>query len=466
MNKKYHGFSFTTKQGNEYYYDDLDGTVLPTISLKREPKIKSNPNIGSSELLIHKSASFSNKISNFLKLYSHQQLILIVTEQCNLRCRYCAFSGNYTNNRIHHDSTMTWQVAVKALKQFHESYIQIKTRDPSLLAKISFYGGEPLLNFELIRNLHPLVKDLFHENVLVNLTTNSTILKKQEVDFFVDNDFHLLFSLNGDRDEHDRLRVFSNGLGSFDAVWHNIQEIRNRYPDYFRNNCGIVTTTDTGTNLFRLRQFYEKNASFLPQSILFITVTQSFTNWYSKYSREDYIRYRESFQELKEEYLLQLSKGKTPSHFFDKFFGTGYYSLLIRQQNNQFINSLIPFTRTCVPGMKIAVSPDGLYHCCERINNLFPIGNIDIGLDISLIENIIQKYTEQISSDCQHCQVTRLCPVCFASVGGPGQFQKDPPKVCSQILEDFKQRFRELWSLFEDGVPESVFSPREVLREW
>ena len=71
-------------------------------------------------------------------------LILQVTQQCNLRCKYCAYSGNYYN-RSHTSERMDFETAQKAIDFY------LARSDKADQLAVSFYGGEPLLEFELIK---------------------------------------------------------------------------------------------------------------------------------------------------------------------------------------------------------------------------------------------------------------------------------------------------------------------------
>ena len=71
-------------------------------------------------------------------------LILQVTQQCNLRCKYCAYSGNYYN-RTHSSERMSFDTARKAI----DFYLDRSDKMDDL--SLSFYGGEPLLEFALIK---------------------------------------------------------------------------------------------------------------------------------------------------------------------------------------------------------------------------------------------------------------------------------------------------------------------------
>lgn len=466
MNTKYRGFTFNTKRGNEYIYNDSDGTVTPKINTKNPLCLQKNGMFEEECPITNESTDYIDKISDYLGTSGYKQLTLIVNEQCNMRCKYCSYSGNYQHNRQHTDKYMSWQTAEQAVKRFHDGFNSVKIRNPSQKPSISFYGGEPLLNIALIRRIHTLVKKLFHSPVHFNLTTNATLLTKTIIDYFVENDFHLAFSLNGNREEHDRLRVFPDGTGSFDIVWGNLQDIRQRYPDYYQTNCMLINVRDIGTDLNELRTFFNDNQLLLPKTYMFNQVIGTFSNWYSRYSTNEYSRYWQTYQKLKKEYCAQLKSPKTQSTFFTRFFGEQYYSLLIRSQHNKQTNSLLPFTKTCIPGMKIAVSPDGMFHCCEKINSYFPIGDIEEGINLNKIKEIFIKYMKQIFPDCYKCPITRLCTVCFAAVGADGEFRRDPPDKCIRSLDFLKLHFSELWSLLEDGIPESVFLERKDHPEW
>lgn len=76
--------------------------------------------------------------------YVCQHLMLQVTQQCNLRCEYCAYSGMY-DNRVHSNKRMDFALAKRAIDFF------IKHGRESKRLTSGFYGGEPLLEFPLIK---------------------------------------------------------------------------------------------------------------------------------------------------------------------------------------------------------------------------------------------------------------------------------------------------------------------------
>ena len=153
-------------------------------------------------------------------------MILQVTQQCNLRCSYCAYSGLYYN-RQHNSQRMSFETAKKAIDFF------IQRTAESHYLRLGFYGGEPLLEFDLIKKCVAYIKDKVEgRDVTFVTTTNGTLLTDEKIKFLAENNFHLMISLDGSKAEHDACRVFPNGQGSFDIIMKNLRRVRELYPDY------------------------------------------------------------------------------------------------------------------------------------------------------------------------------------------------------------------------------------------
>ena len=104
---------------------------------------------------------------------------------------------------------------------------------------IGFYGGEPLLEFNLIKDTVNYAKeqaakksiDKFYD-VKFRLTTNGYLLNKKEIDdFLLTNDIGIDVSLDGPKEEHDKFRVTANMEASWEVIWKNLDDIYNKYPD-------------------------------------------------------------------------------------------------------------------------------------------------------------------------------------------------------------------------------------------
>ena len=108
-------------------------------------------------------------------------LCINITEECNLRCEYCIFSGKYTKSRRHNSNNqIEWNYIEKGVNLFLEHSTDSNIR------KIGFYGGEPLLYFDIIRKTINYVRSKC-DNAIFTITTNATLLKDKILSFFVEN---------------------------------------------------------------------------------------------------------------------------------------------------------------------------------------------------------------------------------------------------------------------------------------
>ncbi len=144
-------------------------------------------------------------------------ITLQVTQNCNLHCSYCAYSGNY-ENRSHKALNMDIETAKKGI-----DYL-IEHSPDNEIVDIGFYGGEPLLTFNLIKECVAYAeKKAEGKNMMFNLTTNGTLIKPEMIDFFEKHNVSITISIDGPREIHDLNRKFAHsGTGSFDIMMKNL----------------------------------------------------------------------------------------------------------------------------------------------------------------------------------------------------------------------------------------------------
>ena len=163
-------------------------------------------------------------------------LILQVTQQCNLRCKYCAYSGNYYN-RSHTSNRMDFETAKKAIDFY------LKRSEKADQLALSFYGGEPLLEFELIKKcVSYILQRKGDKKILFTMTTNGTLMTEDVIEFLVKYEFNLMISLDGDKKSHDINRRFKTGKGSFDIILENLSRLKAYNEEYYSKvlfNCVI-----------------------------------------------------------------------------------------------------------------------------------------------------------------------------------------------------------------------------------
>jgi len=156
-----------------------------------------------------------------LSVMSTSQIELYLAEACNLRCRYCYVNDNDALN----NGLMPWEIARQAVDLlFHRA-------DQAEEVGITFFGGEPLLNKPVMRQVITYSQGLgvrHGKRVRYSLTTNATLLDDEVIGYIKKYNFGLMISLDGPREVHDRVRLFADGRGSFEAATRNIRRLMRR----------------------------------------------------------------------------------------------------------------------------------------------------------------------------------------------------------------------------------------------
>lgn len=161
-------------------------------------------------------------------------LILQITQNCNLRCEYCLYSGGY-KTRKHQNKRMNWITAKEAI-DFLKAHSNEKKK-----VYIAFYGGEPLLEFELIRKcVHYAQSIMPGKEIEYSMTTNGTLLNKEVIEYLVKNNFKITVSIDGPKEVHDRSRHFADtDKGSFDVILENLRYFREKHLKFYEKNVGF-----------------------------------------------------------------------------------------------------------------------------------------------------------------------------------------------------------------------------------
>lgn len=140
----------------------------------------------------------NNEFRNVLYERGIHSMVLQVTQNCNFRCEYCPYTSNTGNVRVHSDKNMSLEVALKAVDFLHEHSVDAKD------VVISFYGGEPLLQFKTIQMVMEYAKERFEGKSLgFSMTTNATLLTEEIMAYFNENKMALMISLDGTKDVKD-----------------------------------------------------------------------------------------------------------------------------------------------------------------------------------------------------------------------------------------------------------------------
>ena len=140
-------------------------------------------------------------------------LCLHISHDCNLSCRYCfAQEGEYHQQKR---ELMSYEVGKRALDFLVESSGNRHNLE------VDFFGGEPLMNFDVVRRLVEYgrsIEDKNDKKFRFTLTTNGVLLNDDILDYANKEMSNLVLSIDGRKEIHDRMRTFRGGQGSYDAI--------------------------------------------------------------------------------------------------------------------------------------------------------------------------------------------------------------------------------------------------------
>ncbi len=334
-----------------------------------------------------------------------QQLILNVTEQCNLRCKYCIYGGRYCNRRSHSSATMDFEIARQAIDQL--------LKRPQEELHISFYGGEPLLNLNLIQRVVSYTETVTSNKVFWNMTTNGNLLTKVVSDYLRKKGFLLMISLDGPREVHDRYRVDKTGQGSFDRILTNLAYIQAADPDYYNKSITFSVVSAPPYNLSAVAEFFASHSLVRDNFISFSYMDHAFENFeYTPTEQETAVQASDD-DELKAIYFAQIRDNKPQDSLLKGRYEndlTAFY-----QRPKVSLGEEIRFNGCCFPGARrLFVSTEGTLHVCERMDSSYPIGRVSSWIDPNLVDRLVQDYAD-FSADCFNCWACRLCTRCFAA---------------------------------------------------
>ena len=193
---------------------------------------------------------FETELLNDFYKHNLNTLTLQVTQNCNLRCKYCVYSGSYIN-RVHTNKRMNWNTAKKAI-----DFLQSHSECSSQVA-FGFYGGEPLLEFELIKKCVAYINQIFFgKRKTFVITTNATLLNEEKLRFFIENNFSIMISLDGPASVQDGNRVFAdNESGTFETIIEKLEMVERIAPDYLEK-ISFNAVIDLQHNFNEANDFY------------------------------------------------------------------------------------------------------------------------------------------------------------------------------------------------------------------
>ena len=376
-----------------------------------------------------------NTIRSSLKNLS--QIVFETTTNCNLRCEYCCYGEGYStfDSRREKSGHLTFEIG-KAILDYMATIFGCEQLSNSPLEPfaVSFYGGEPLMNFSVIKQIVEYAETLNFRNrkLCFTMTTNAMLLAKY-ADFLHKHKFKLLVSLDGDK-PRNKYRKTARGGNSFDLVMSNLKKVKCSYPEWFGTfNFNVVYTNVSDVK--HIVSWFRENLGKTPQFSPLHPPTlgsKDFDKIHSMLSKFDV---PEEFSNDKD-LIVQHPLYKRILEFSHSLFGN-----VKHKETDIVANDIHRYASgTCIPFSKrIFVSYNGELHPCEKIYRDFPLGEITkegkVLIDCNHIAKNFMEKVIGVKKVCQECYLQLCCTKCIFS------FDKGQ---CDSFTT--KQRFSELLS--------------------
>lgn len=314
-------------------------------------------------------------------------LCLHIAHTCNLNCSYCfASQGKYHGDR----ALMTFEVG----KQAFDFLIANSGTRKNL--EVDFFGGEPLMNFEVVKQLVAYARSIEKEkgkNFRFTLTTNGVLLDDDVTDFLNREMNNVVLSLDGRKEVHDRFRKDYAGNGSYDRIVPNFQRFVEKRggKGYYVRGTYTHENTDFTNDILHMADLGFRELSMEP-------VVCPPGDPYAL-TEDDLPVLMEQYEKLSLEMLRREKKGE----------GFTFYHYMLDLKNGPCIYKRIT---GCGSGTEyMAVTPWGeLFPCHQFVGDpKYSLGNIWDGVTNKAVQDEFRHCNAYARKECKDCWARLYC---------------------------------------------------------
>lgn len=282
---------------------------------------------------------------------------------------------------------MPQEVAFKAL--------DLAFAHPSNRLQVSFFGGEPLLEPELIDVIASRARELAEASgkaTILSMTTNGTRLTQSTLDLIERHDIKLAVSVDGDREAHNSARIWPNRKGSFASVDEGLRRALDRL-----RQVDTITVMHPA-NVDRMAASFDYLASLGVKRFAFNI------NYEDDWSDERLTQLENALDRLAESVLTHYRRG-------NNFTVAPFHAKIVSRLKDGFCAR-----DHCDFGCaEMAVAPSGRIYPCDRLvgednasNRHLVIGHVDTGVESERVE-ALRKPKDTVKSDCRDCAIVDRC---------------------------------------------------------
>lgn len=337
------------------------------------------------EILYSKESDFVN--FDYNKENIIKAMCLHVAHDCNLKCKYCfASQGNFKGER----SMMSLETGKKALEFLAKSSGNRRNLE------VDFFGGEPLMNFQVVKDLVAYGRELektYHKNFRFTITTNGVLLDEDKMGFINENMENIVLSLDGRKPVNDEMRLTVSGDGSYDVILPKIKqmvELRGD-KDYYVRGTFTNKNTDFGKDALEFHHNGFKKISIEP-----VVAPDEMDYALRAEHIEEVLREYEDFSKQ----YIKLKRNDPEFSFFHFMIDLDQGPCVIKRSVG------------CGAGSEyIAVTPEGEIYPCHQFvgEKKFLLGEIESGINNADIRERFKNANVYTKKECRECWARFYC---------------------------------------------------------
>ena len=411
------------------------------------------------------------------------QLCLEVTEKCNFACTYCERNVPIAGVvPVHGTKDMPWEIARAAIDDFlthcgisepgneddepSQAY-ELSAAEKNMhivdgIVHISFYGGEPLLNFPLIKKCCEYVREKTNGNkkLIFGITTNGYLLEGDIAEFMGAQKFSVTVSLDGPVSLHDQNRKTTQGAPTHHVVIENLRAFIRKYPAQLTSISAVVAP---GTDPREAHRYFA-SAAWLPPmvGVRISLAAPPYPGYFEIPGVEEFPGNRAMFEDFKDRLIrgrVHLDIPGRESELIRKKFSGMFTPLHKRRGRIAVLRQMSkPYNPSgaCVMGVgRAIVSVTGAYFPCEKVSKskMYQIGSTATGMDEERVYNLLREFIECTRLECEQCWCLAFCSIgCHATVYDLDGFSVDTKRrACEETRDSLRRSLVEYCSILEQN---------------
>lgn len=314
-------------------------------------------------------------------------LCLHIAHDCNLACKYCfAEEGEYHGRR----ALMSFEVGKKAL-----DFLIANSGNRKNL-EVDFFGGEPLMNWEVVKQLVEYGRSKekeYNKNFRFTMTTNGVLLNDEIMEYCNREMSNVVLSLDGRREVNDRMRPFRNGKGSYELIVPKFQKFAKLRgeKDYYIRGTFTRNNMDFSKDVLEFADLGFESMSIEP------VVAQEEEEYSIR--QEDIPAILEEYDKLAVEYIKRKKEGR----------GFNFFHFNIDLTQGPCVAKRLS---GCGSGTEyLAVTPWGDFYPCHQFvgEEKFLLGNVDTGVTNTQIRDEFKLCNVYAKDKCRDCFARFYC---------------------------------------------------------